>query len=421
LKIKNDSKDGVKSFFKKFPAFPGLVLKKIIILISKTPLASRKLLKLVKKNNDKLSQFKENLADLKVKKSSGFPEHFLVWARDHAKHVSILIVASVVLLGNLLSIEPKILPSQEQPQISSDIIAEAPTATTDIAALVKDIGFYTPEIYEDAASTAKKITTEVKLATVGESFLVKPNILGIRVARAAGSLNSGSWYQVYIVRGGESLGSIAGRFGISTRTLLTANNISDADLITPGQHLRIPQKEGVMHIVSRGENLISIVRYYHGDLAQTVRINNLKSDQDRTIYAGQKIFVVNGKKPAPTHFASATGYSSSSSGSSYSRPYYGSSSRFPYGYCTWYVASRRSVPWHGNANQWLWNARAYGYSTGRTPQVGAIMVTNESWWGHVAYVEAVHGNSVTISEMNYVAWGRVNYRTVSAWYGQYIY
>jgi len=116
--------------------------------------------------------------------------------------------------------------------------------------------------------------------------------------------------------------------------------------------------------------------------------------------------------------------SSSSSGysSGYSRPSYsGSGGHFPYGYCTWYVASKRYVPWSGNANQWLWNARAMGYATGRTPQVGAIMVTNESWWGHVAYVEAVHGNSVTISEMNYAGWGRVNYRTLSAWYGQYIY
>jgi surface antigen len=331
-----------------------------------------------------------------------------------------LIVAAVVLLGNLLAITPKILTPEEQSQIAPEVIVKPPVATTDLAALIKDVSYYTPSIPEDTLTIANRITTEIKLATAGESFLVKPNILGIKVAHAASISNADRWYQVHIVRSGESLGSIAAKFDISTKTLLTANNISDADIIKPGQHLRIPQKEGVMHVVSRGENLISVVRYYHGDLALTVKINNLKSNRDRTIYAGQKIFIVNGKKPVPTYLAS-TDTASYSSGGVYSRPYYGGGNHFPYGYCTWYVASRRSVPWRGNANQWLYNARAYGYAIGRTPQVGAVMVTNESWWGHVAYVEAVHGNSVTISEMNYLGWGRVNYRTLSAWYGQYIY
>ena len=181
-----------------------------------------------------------------------------------------------------------------------------------------------------------------------------------------------------------------------------------------------------MHTVVRGESVIGLVKYYKGNLSKTVKSNKLKSDNDRTIYIGQKLFIIDGKKPPTRHLASSassSGSSGSSSGSSYSRPRYysGGGNRFPYGYCTYWVASKRYVPWSGNANQWLYNARSMGYSTGRTPQVGAIMVTNESWWGHVAYVEAVHGNSATISEMNYSGWGRVNHRTLSAWYGQYIY
>jgi len=42
------------------------------------------------------------------------------------------------------------------------------------------------------------------------------------------------------------------------------------------------------------------------------------------------------------------------------------------------------------------------------------MVTWESSVGHVAYVEAVHPNgSFTVSEMNYVGYGRVSSRTVT--------
>lgn len=85
-----------------------------------------------------------------------------------------------------------------------------------------------------------------------------------------------------------------------------------------------------------------------------------------------------------------------------------------YGYCTWYVANRRSdVPnnW-GNAKSWLNSAQSAGWPTGAEPQSGAIVVTKESWAGHVGYVESVNENTFTISEMNYNGWGRTNSRTI---------
>ena len=85
---------------------------------------------------------------------------------------------------------------------------------------------------------------------------------------------------------------------------------------------------------------------------------------------------------------------------------------FSWGYCTWYVASRRSVPWYGNAISWLAGAQAFGFPTGSTPRVGAIMVSAESWWGHVALVETVGSSSFTVSEMNFIGWGVVDWRTI---------
>jgi surface antigen len=85
---------------------------------------------------------------------------------------------------------------------------------------------------------------------------------------------------------------------------------------------------------------------------------------------------------------------------------------FAYGYCTYYVATRRPIPWFGNAIDWWPNARAYGFPEGPTPRVGAVMVTRESAVGHVAFVESVSGSSWTVSEMNYVAWNVVDRRTL---------
>ena len=90
------------------------------------------------------------------------------------------------------------------------------------------------------------------------------------------------------------------------------------------------------------------------------------------------------------------------------------SNHFPAGWCTYYVASRRNVPWWGDAIDWWTNARAYGYAEGQAPAVGAIMVTRESvQYGHVAFVESVNPDgSWTVSEMNYVAWNVQSKRTI---------
>ena len=86
---------------------------------------------------------------------------------------------------------------------------------------------------------------------------------------------------------------------------------------------------------------------------------------------------------------------------------------FPYGYCTYYVSQKRTVTWMGNAGTWLTGAKAAGQSTGNTPKAGAIMVTAEGGKvGHVAYVESVVDDKVTISEMNFKGYGVVSSRTI---------
>ncbi|MCL5406960.1 MAG: CHAP domain-containing protein [Patescibacteria group bacterium] len=91
---------------------------------------------------------------------------------------------------------------------------------------------------------------------------------------------------------------------------------------------------------------------------------------------------------------------------------------FPYGYCTYYVSQRRMIPWSGNAIAWLSGARSFGYATGNTPQVGAIVVTSEGGkTGHVAMVDGVSGDQITLTEMNYRGFGVISSRTISASYG----
>lgn len=88
---------------------------------------------------------------------------------------------------------------------------------------------------------------------------------------------------------------------------------------------------------------------------------------------------------------------------------------FPWGYCTWWVASKRSIPWGGSAIAWYPNARAMGFAEGSTPKVGAVMVTRESSVGHVAYVESVDpSGAFTVSEMNFEGFGIVSKRSFAS-------
>lgn len=76
---------------------------------------------------------------------------------------------------------------------------------------------------------------------------------------------------------------------------------------------------------------------------------------------------------------------------------------YPVGQCTWGV--KQMAPWvgnyWGNAGQWLSSARGAGFRTGSTPQVGAVAVWTDSYYGHVAVVSAVHANgTIEVMECN---------------------
>ena len=92
---------------------------------------------------------------------------------------------------------------------------------------------------------------------------------------------------------------------------------------------------------------------------------------------------------------------------------------FPWGQCTWYVASLRDVTWNGDAWQWALAAAAQGKQEGVVPKPGAIVVfgpgNGYSDLGHVAYVETVTGpTSFTVDEANVYGLGIIDKRSVAS-------
>ena len=257
--------------------------------------------------------------------------------------------------------------------------------------------------------------------------IISPAQNQMMVASAAFSLRDPEeegGVKIYTVKEGDTVSAIAANFNITVNTILWANDIDNVDQIMPGDKIFILPVAGVKHIVKSGDTLDSIAKKYKADKDKIIAFNNLPADG--TIQEGEEIIIPGGQKEIPSPRPSAP---STSLYRQYATPYGGAPSvsgwrklegkagtghKFPYGYCTWYVSQRRYVPWGGNAGAWLYNAKSMGYYTGKTPKVGAIIVTAESWWGHVGIVESVSGSSITISEMNYERWGKVDRRTLSS-------
>ncbi len=224
----------------------------------------------------------------------------------------------------------------------------------------------------------------------------------------------------YKVVSGDTPSSIATSFGISTYTVLWANKLKVGDYIKPKQELEILPVTGVKHVVKPGDTIEAIAKKYKADMEEVIIFNSLNADGVFQDGAEGKILIIpNGEMEIPKTIRIAptprktngTVLSSYKQRSGFINPL--NSHRFAYGHCTYYVASRVYVPWSGHAKSWLANSRAYGYKTGKTPVVGSIVATTENrWYGHVAFVEAVNKNSITVSEMNYVGWNRKSVRVI---------
>lgn len=96
---------------------------------------------------------------------------------------------------------------------------------------------------------------------------------------------------IYIVKKGDSLYSIAQKYNTTAEELKRINNL-DSNQLVIGQQLIIPTLEDIeenYYIVKAGDNLYSIANKYNISVNELKSINNLVSDN---LYIGQKILLV---------------------------------------------------------------------------------------------------------------------------------
>ena len=73
----------------------------------------------------------------------------------------------------------------------------------------------------------------------------------------------------HTVADGETISSIAQRYGLQQETILWENGLTETSKIKPGQDLKILPLDGIRHKVSRGETIFSIGKKYGLEGSQT--------------------------------------------------------------------------------------------------------------------------------------------------------
>ncbi|MCM1370710.1 MAG: LysM peptidoglycan-binding domain-containing protein [Clostridium sp.] len=111
----------------------------------------------------------------------------------------------------------------------------------------------------------------------------------------------------YTVKSGDSLWSIAKKFGVSVDELKTANNLT-SNLLSLGQILRIPTKQEesgdyITYTVKKGDTLYSIARNYNLSVSDIVNLNNLKTN---LLTLGQQLLLPVEQKAIQTEYDTYT-------------------------------------------------------------------------------------------------------------------
>lgn len=248
---------------------------------------------------------------------------------------------------------------------------------------------------------AQSQAADLAMASSSDGVVNKPQVV-------ATALKSKADIQSYTSVAGDTISSVAAKFGVTSDSIRWSNGLS-GDALNPGTRLTIPPINGIVYTVKPGDTPDNLAVQFHANKDQIIAYND---GEISGLKPGEQIIIPNATQtPAGTTAASIARGTFAWGGNA---PIYGSNG-YDYGYCTWYVATQIPVPanW-GNASSWAYYAARSGWHVSSTPTVGAI-AQRGGGEGHVGIVIGVNPDgSIVVRDMNGVAgWGRVGVSTKS--------
>jgi N-acetylmuramoyl-L-alanine amidase len=117
------------------------------------------------------------------------------------------------------------------------------------------------------------------------------------MAAASVSIASPAYAGVHVVSPGETVSGVAARYGVSIDAVVRANDLADPNLIVTGERLRIPRHVTTRsHRVKAGETLSSIATRYGTTVERLARSNRIA---DPNLIIEGQVLRVRGTSAAP--------------------------------------------------------------------------------------------------------------------------
>lgn len=175
--------------------------------------------------------------------------------------------------------------------ITSDLEDDAATETILGPATVSARPtFHIASVSAAFGASAAGPEARVPTVSIANAILVQPIL-----SDAAAAENGRAGIQTYTVEDGDTLSTIAEKFGITTQTVLWENKLSALSTIRAGDQLRILPIDGVSHVVAKNDTLDAIAKKYSGDAEDILEYNDLVEADD--IESGDVLVIPGGRPP----------------------------------------------------------------------------------------------------------------------------
>ena len=226
--------------------------------------------------------------------------------------------------------------------------------------------------YDVAANVAQAVNLPEKTPIINQAqsarvaVAVSTNEAGITSKPQVVSTALKSWRDItdYTVVAGDTVSSIAQKFGVTSQSIRWSNGLS-GDAVKAGSVLIIPPVNGIVHTVVAGDTPQKLAATYHSDVEKIIEYNDAEQGG---LVVGRRIIIPDGQVIPVVQSAYYGSYGSFT-------PLYGGNG-YDWGWCTWYAAERSGAPGNwGNANTWAYYARLSGWKVSSTPTAGAIFQT----------------------------------------------
>lgn len=141
-------------------------------------------------------------------------------------------------------------------------------------------------------------TVKIDSPTQDKSIIVGENLLRTDISQKPRDK-----VITYVVEKGDTVSTIAQKFGVSADTIRWANNLSNDDL-TVGDELSVLPVTGIAHKVAKGDTVYSIAKTFDTEAQKIVDFpfNDFANPETFSLVEGQILIVPDGVKPSEQPF-----------------------------------------------------------------------------------------------------------------------